>query len=1002
MLMSLAPGVRLGPYEIQSLIGAGGMGEVYKARDPRLGRDVAVKVLPPSCTSDPDASERLVHEARAASALQHHNICTVHEIGEAPDGQVFICMDYYEGDSLKKRIDSGPVPVAEALDITLQIARGLAEAHGHGIVHRDIKPANILLTRSGEVKIVDFGLARQPGQTELTTTGSTVGTPAYMSPEQLRGEEVNAATDVWSLGVTIYEMLTGIQPFKGGTATMLSMAILDDEPAPVEQLRPEVPPALAVVVRKALAKDRASRYRDAGELAEALTRVEQGLREPVLPETGPRGILRHLRKPAVWVPLSLVLLAAVLGGGLYARRAARVRWARQVAIPRIVELVAAGRMTSDESKFAEAFALAREAEHVLPADSKLTALWPEFSRQVTITSDPPGARVSRAPYTSRKVEWQEVGVTPVERARIPLGFQRWKLEKPGFETVIAVSGVRAVDRLQKLYRVLDAKGTIPESMVRVVVNPSQISEAWRKELAARPPSDGAPAAVDFFIDRYEVTNVEYRRFVEAGGYRDRTYWKHEFVKGGKKLTWDQAIREFVDATGRPGPSTWEAGRYPAGQDDYPVSGVSWYEAAAFAAFAGKELPTGDHWQLASALANEYSFTSRLAPLSNFGGPGPARVGSTGSLDAFGEYDLAGNVREWCWNQTLQGRRMRGGAWSDFTYMYADESQAPPFDRSATNGFRLVRYIDRAGIPAVAFAPSAEPPVHDYRRETPVPDAIFKVYRDQFSYARTELHPKTEARDERATDWIREKVSFDAAYGNERMTAILFLPRNAKPPFQAVVFFPGNPSNIYTDRSDRTLVGESGFDFIVRNGRAVVYPIYYGTYERNQAGIDGDKIEPTAEYRDLYSELVVKWVRDFMRTVDYLETRPDIDHERLAYYGWSWGAQLGAVVTAVEERMQASVLYLGGLYGKSHARPEALEINYAPHVRVPTLMLNGRYDLTFPLQTCVQPMFDLLATPPERKKLLLYDTDHYIPRKDLIRETLAWFDKYLGPVNAAAR
>ena len=202
-------------YRIIELLGAGGMGEVYKTEDTRLKRLVALKFLPLALTEDAEAKERLVHEARAASALDHPNICTIHEIDETPDKRLFIAMAYYEGETLKQRIARGPLSIEEAVNIIAQITRGTAAAHDAGIIHRDIKPANIILTRRGEVKLLDFGLAKLRGQTALTRTGATVGTVAYMAPEQIIGQGANERSDVWALGVVLYEMLAGRLPFAG-------------------------------------------------------------------------------------------------------------------------------------------------------------------------------------------------------------------------------------------------------------------------------------------------------------------------------------------------------------------------------------------------------------------------------------------------------------------------------------------------------------------------------------------------------------------------------------------------------------------------------------------------------------------------------------------------------------------------------------------------------------------------------------------------------------------
>ena len=215
--MSWPPGSALGPYTILAELGHGGMGVVYTAQDPRLKRQVAIKLLTPDLTRDETAKQRFLQEAQAASALDHPNICTIFEVNETDDGQLYLVMAYYDGETLKERIERGALPVDEAVDIATQVGHGLAKAHTAGIVHRDIKPANVMVTADGTVKILDFGLAKLAGTEGITQTGTTVGTVAYMSPEQARGEEVDHRTDIWSLGVVFYEMLSGQQPFEGRT-----------------------------------------------------------------------------------------------------------------------------------------------------------------------------------------------------------------------------------------------------------------------------------------------------------------------------------------------------------------------------------------------------------------------------------------------------------------------------------------------------------------------------------------------------------------------------------------------------------------------------------------------------------------------------------------------------------------------------------------------------------------------------------------------------------------
>ena len=264
--MTFSPGSQLGPYQIVAELGSGGMGVVYEARDPRLKRTVAIKLLPPDLTKDATAKQRFLQEAQAASALDHPNICTIHEINETDDGQLYLVMAHYEGETLKERVETGPLALGDAIDIATQVGTGLAEAHQAGIVHRDIKPANLFVTKSGTVKILDFGLAKLAGTEGVTQTGTTVGTVAYMSPEQARGQEVDHRTDIWALGVVLYEMLAGQPPFQGQNLLSLAAAIRSQEPEP---LTGAASGAFGPVSR-ALSKETATRYASVTDLVSDL------------------------------------------------------------------------------------------------------------------------------------------------------------------------------------------------------------------------------------------------------------------------------------------------------------------------------------------------------------------------------------------------------------------------------------------------------------------------------------------------------------------------------------------------------------------------------------------------------------------------------------------------------------------------------------------------------------------------------------------------------------
>jgi dienelactone hydrolase len=490
---------------------------------------------------------------------------------------------------------------------------------------------------------------------------------------------------------------------------------------------------------------------------------------------------------------------------------------------------------------------------------------------------------------------------------------------------------------------------------------------------------------DFWIDRFEVSNREFKKFVQAGGYEKREYWKQPFERNGRAVPWEEAMRLFRDMTGRPGPATWELGAYPEGEDEYPVGGVSWYEAAAFAEYVGKALPTIYHW---SRAANQQTSAS-VVPVSNFNGRGAVRVGSSGAVNRFGAEDMAGNVKEWCWNSAgVEKRYILGGGWNEPAYQFVDPDATSPFERAATYGFRCIRPVHQETLPTAVAGPIAIPS-RDYKDEHPVDDEAFRTFRSLYSYDKRDLRAKVEAIDESDPDWRRERVSFDAAYGGERVTAYLYIPKVGRPPNQVVVFFPG--SNVLSERSFDGGYRPRTFDFIVKSGRVLVYPVYKSTFERGDS-LEQDFPDMTSSWRDH----VIMWSKDLGRTIDYLETRTDIAPDKVGYFGASWGGDLGAILPAVEPRLKASVLYVAG-FPLQRTLPEVDAINFAPRVTIPTLMLNGKYDFFDPVETSQLPMFRFLGTSPNDKRQVIYETSHSIPRSELIKETLDWFDKYLGPV-----
>lgn len=980
--MALSAGDRLGPYEILSPIGAGGMGEVYRARDTRLDRVVAVKVLPQHLAKDPGTLSRFEREAKAIAALSHPNILEIHDFGK--DREItYAVMEYLEGETLRAAIGRG-LSGGRTLEIAIAICEGLAAAHSRGVIHRDLKPDNIFLTSDSRVKILDFGLARYepevpshkvtsaPTGAMLTEAGMVMGTVPYMSPQQLRGEKLDARTDIFSFGCVLYEMLSGKPAFSGKSSADVITAVLSREPA-TEPSNALTPPALSSVVRRCLEKEPDRRFQTAAELNLELIRIRNEMTQPQM--SFGAHLAKQVRRPAIFVSAVVVLLLVAFGVYRVIHQNAEEEWARKEAIPQITRLI-------DAESFYAAFDLGLKAEKIIPDEPLLKELWPKMSRTVTVKTTPPDAAVSIKDYRAPDSPWKPLGRSPLVNIRIPVGLLRWSIEKEGFETL------ERADRFPQfaspttaatLDFILDKRESLPAGMVRVP------GADFALEI---PGLDHLPPVKldDYFIDQYEVTNKQFREFVRAGGYTKRDYWKQSFFDNGKELTWEQAMEKFLDSTGQPGPATWEVGDYHAGQDDLPVTGVSWYEAAAYAEFAGKSLPTIYHWSRAAGTWD----SAYVVPVSNFGGTGLIKVGSTHALHRYGTFDMAGNVKEWCWNTSGEKRYILGGGWNEPTYMFNDPDAQPPLARTHTYGFRCVKYLKDVSKEAAA---PVEWVGRDYRNEKPVSNEVFQIYKSQYSYDKTPLNAKVEMTDNSAENWTREKITLDAAYGNERLIANLFLPKHATPPYQTVVYFPGS-AVIYMRSSEELLRDARNMariDFLLQSGRAVLYPIYKGTFERGDA-LNSDIPAATSLYRDH----VIDWSKDLGRSIDYLETRKDIDSSKLAYYGASWGAAMGMILPALEPRLKVNVLLVGGFYLQK-TLPEVDQINFISRVRIPTLMLNGRYDFFLPMDTAQIPAFNLFGVPEKDKRQVFYNTGHDIPRTELIREVLAWLDRYLGPV-----
>lgn len=965
--IDLSPGASLGRYTVIEPLGSGGMGTVYRARDEKLEREVAIKILSPGVLSDDEARKRFRREALALAKLTHTHIAAIYDVGEH-DGIDFIVMESVPGQTLAAVLRSGSLSIKDATAIALQIAEALEDAHERGVIHRDLKPANVIVTPKRQIKVLDFGIAKllaaQPGDaTASIETALIAGTPLYMSPEQAEGHAVDVRTDLWSLGVVYFEALTGQNPFQGpGTIAILNR-IVHDPPPSLHALRPDAGTGAERIVARALEKDPAKRYQSAAEMAADLSTLLASL-------SGTNVIVQAPKRSRAGFLASLCAVLLLLAGGatwLYHRYATQ-RWAGEDAGPQIQALLAKNQPLA-------AFQLLQKARSYLPNDPQLKKLADDNITTVSVTSSPAAADVAIQDYGTPDTKWYSLGTTPLKSIQIPKGYYRWKVSKAGSGEILAAPWTRSAMNFN-----IDAAHRAPAGMVFV---PGGTWTDYIGFVGWQGPYKIPP----YYADRHEVTNRDYQEFVDGGGYQNQKLWPTQFIKDGHKLSWADAMSLFRDSTGRPGPSTWIAGHYPAGQADFPVTGVSWFEASAYAASVGKSLPVLAQWkQIAPS-----DFGTSIIRMSNITGHGLASVESYKGLGPFGTYDTAGNAQEWVANVADADLRLiLGGSWRSPNYEYYDPGAASPYDRSDTNGFRCVRNL--APLPAASTL-TVHRITRDFSHFKPASDSVFSAYKLLYDYSHTPLDAVSKGIVRETDDWREERVDFNAGYRGERMSAFLFLPKHVRPPYQTVLFFPSARVLVYHDDANGQELGDlQFFDYILQSGRAVMYPIYEGTYDR--------QVHYYFPQASQSIQLTTDQYKDAARSLDYLATRPDIDSSRLAYLGVSMGAAQGVINAALlQKRLKTAVLLDGG-YFLDPPTPGADQADFAPRVKIPVLMVNGRYDYVFAATESQAPLFAMLGTPPSDKRHVLLDTPHDVTeqRPQLVRAVLDWLDKYLGRVN----
>jgi formylglycine-generating enzyme required for sulfatase activity/pimeloyl-ACP methyl ester carboxylesterase len=975
-------GQTLGYYVIMRLLGSGGMGQVYLAEDSRLGRKVALKLLVPALVGDGESRSRFLREARLASALDHPNICTVLDVGESA-GRCFIAMQYVEGETLSRVIAGRPLPMDALLPIALQISDALAAAHQLDIVHRDVKPGNIMVTPPGLVKVLDFGLAKllEPKQGDVTGTGTLAGTPGYMSPEQARGERVDHRSDIFSFGVVLYEMATGRAPFRGDSSVDKLHAVIHQPHAPVRELNPGASPELATVIDRALAKPAGERYQSMEELAANLRRLM------VTPGAAPRWSVR-LRWPMV-AALAVALAAA---GAWFSWRAANSAWAMR-QVPQIDELARAGRSF-------EAYDLAVRVRQYMPGNPRLTRLMPAISDTLSVATEPAGARVYLKRFVAGAAAGSQTptlaGSTPLVDLEIARGDYVISVEKEGYVPFErSLSGI-AIE--------LEAPLLSPPIQIRETLNP--IAKAPARMLFVpggeyrlvgwRRPTDALVKLDGYFIDKFEVSNREYKEFVSAGSYLRKELWTHPFVNQGRTISWLEAMRELTDHTGLPGPRGWSNQAFQEGKGDHPVTGITWHEAAAYAVFRGKSLPTVFQWEKAARISGFSAFGIMMPwgllrgtpdQRANFNSSGTVPVGSFEfGMSPFGSYNMAGNVSEWCLNETSGGFITRGGSWGDLPYQFGDYGTYSGFYSSDRLGFRCATKTSGAMGDQGAFRIELMNEVPTY---TPAPEAQVKTWLAYYRYDKAPL--EAQVIDVQETDeWRREKITYLGA-GGERVPAYLYLPKHFPRPLQVIHFVPAGDVFARSRSLPQSIEYHGGGPApLVRSGRAVFSVVPKGAIERDRPPGYVAPAEDSIEF----AEELARNIIDMRRGLDYLETRNDLDMTRIAFFEASANGWKGMLMPAIETRYRSAVLWGAGIFREEHWRPEANPIHFAPLIRVPKLLIHGRYDETAPLKTMAEPLFRLLREP---KRVLIFEGGHRPDHELLIPAMNTWLDETLGPV-----
>lgn len=609
----------------------------------------------------------------------------------------------------------------------------------------------------------------------------------------------------------------------------------------------------------------------------------------------------------------------------------------------------------------------------------IKSYYDKVTTPVAIYTDPERVDVLfNRPYDTTG-QWYALGKTPLMDVRVPNGILKFRFTNKGVSYTDFMHPYYLSNEYNNFLLPVE-DSSIPEDHIILVGGKKPLSYPGIDHL---PAIDIKP----YSISKYEVTNEEFKEFVDAGGYDDPKYWDFPYTMNTKVLDYKETIATFVDAFGQPGPAGWSYGNYPEGQEKYPVTGISWFEARAFAAFKGLSLPNLYQWANAAMLGGATYFV----PNSNFSKNQLVEVGSLESQNPRELYDMAGNAREWIINSiddTHRKKGILGGGYKDDPYFFNDYYGQNVLDRSESNGMRLVKNLDCE----MAVESSPEDVVaiatRDFLNEETISEEVFEIFKAQYDYPEAPLNAKVRPEIMSSGTFKVDRYDISLPYeGTGTLPGYLFYDSAYTKPYKPIIVFPGSNA-IHLTNVDYMLKSTlNRLRYLLSEGYAIFHPVYLSTYERTD--------EVKSDYpndSETYKEHVIKWGKEYKRTIDYIVSREDMDSSNLSYYGLSWGGYMANILLALDDRVQSATLYVAGLcFQRSKKEVEAYL--YTPRITMPVLMLNGEFDQFFPLETSQIPMFKLLGTPEEDKKHYVSETGHFVPREVLITEHLAWLKKY---------